>query len=122
MREDCRFRGSDGWCELMFHKPKDLKRMCPICIDYEPSVETVMSWLEGLTQDTWREFHSDSEVQNIAKYALELLKEHQKTKVIFMPHDGVYQTECSNCGTYLDKAYSRCPKCQKELDWNSCQT
>ena len=42
MREDCRFRGSDCWCELMFHEPKDLKRMCPICIDYEPSVETVM--------------------------------------------------------------------------------
>ena len=75
MREDCRFRGDDGWCELMFHEPKDLERMCPICIDYEPSVETVMSWLEGLTQDNWREFHSDSEVQNIAKYALKLLTE-----------------------------------------------
>lgn len=75
MREDCRFRGSDGWCELMFHEPKELERMCPICIEYEPKTETVMSWLEGLTQDNWREFHSDSEVQNIAKYALKLLTE-----------------------------------------------
>ena len=35
----------------------------------------VMSWLKGLTQDDWREFYSDSEVQNIAKSALELLKD-----------------------------------------------
>ena len=38
----------------------------------------VMSFLEGLTQDDWREFHSDSEVQNIAKDAMELLKEQQQ--------------------------------------------
>ncbi len=38
----------------------------------------VMSSLEGLTQDDWREFHSDSEVTNIAKDALELLKEPRK--------------------------------------------
>ena len=37
--------------------------------------EQVMSWLEGLSQDDWRLFHSDSEVSNIAKYALALLKE-----------------------------------------------
>ena len=41
-------------------------------------IEKTMSWLEGLSQDDWREFHSDSEVQNIAKSALELLKEQQK--------------------------------------------
>ena len=44
-------------------------------------IEKVMSWLEGLTQDNWREFHSDSEVQNIAKYALELLKEQHELLV-----------------------------------------
>ena len=36
--------------------------------------KTVMSWLEGLTWDDWHEYHSDSEVQNIAKATLELLK------------------------------------------------
>ena len=36
---------------------------------------TVMSWLEGLAQDDWMMFHSDSEVQEIARNALELLKE-----------------------------------------------
>ena len=41
-------------------------------------IKTVMSWLEGLTWDDWHEYHSDSEVQNIAKSALELLKEQKK--------------------------------------------
>jgi len=36
---------------------------------------TVMSWLEGLAQDDWRMFHSDSEVQEIARSAIKLLKE-----------------------------------------------
>lgn len=38
-------------------------------------IRTVMSYLEGLAQDDWRENHSDSEVQNIAKEALKLLEE-----------------------------------------------
>lgn len=37
-------------------------------------VNTVLSWLEGLTQDDWRVYHSDSEVQNIAAAAMELIK------------------------------------------------
>ena len=37
----------------------------------------VMAWLEGLTQDDWRMFHSDSEVQEIARNAFELLKEQE---------------------------------------------
>ena len=41
-------------------------------------VKKIISWLEGLSQDDWREFHSDSEVQNIAKSALELLKEQSE--------------------------------------------
>ena len=52
-----------------------------------------------------------------------LLKEQAKTKVVFgRTTDGEFVTECGNCGTYLDKAYSNCPKCKKELDWNSNQT
>jgi len=35
MRDDCKFVGSDGWCELLFHEPEERKRMCPICKDYE---------------------------------------------------------------------------------------
>lgn len=37
-------------------------------------VEEVMSWLEGLAEPDWKDFHSDSEVSNIAKAALELLR------------------------------------------------
>ncbi len=36
--------------------------------------KTVMSWLEGLSQDDWAEWHSDSEVQTTAQAALDLLK------------------------------------------------
>ena len=62
-------------------------------------------------------------IDEMQRDALELLKKQLKTKVVFMRNsDGSFQTECGNCGTYLDKAYSRCPKCQKELDWNSNQT
>ena len=42
-----------------------------------PDREKVISWVEGLTEDDWRLFHSDSEVQNIAKAVLALLKEHE---------------------------------------------
>lgn len=33
--DDCAFKGKDGWCELMFHEPDELKRICPICQDYK---------------------------------------------------------------------------------------
>lgn len=53
---------------------------------------------------------------------VELLKEQEKAKVVFgRCKDGSFATECGNCGMYLDKAYSICPKCNKELDWNSNQ-
>jgi len=41
--------------------------------------EKVMSWLEGLTFDDWRYYHSDNEVQTIAKEAFALLKEQEQT-------------------------------------------
>ena len=51
-----------------------------------PDREKVMSWLEGLAEPDWRDFHSDSEVQNIAKFALALLKEKGETDL------------CDRCG------------------------
>ena len=41
-------------------------------------LKTVMSWLEGLTEDDWEEWYSHSEVQNTAKAAMELLKEKEE--------------------------------------------
>ena len=58
-------------------------------------IEKVMSWLEGLSQDDWREFHSDSEVSNIAKDALELLKEHPK--IVRCKDCIYYHTSCCQC-------------------------
>ena len=61
-------------------------------------------------------------MEQLREDALELLKEREKTKVVFgRTKDGEFVTECGNCGTHLDKAYSNCPKCKKELDWNSNQ-
>ena len=47
------------------------------------------------------------------------LKKQEKTPVVFHQCDGSVETECGNCGYYLDKTYSRCPQCGKELDWNA---
>jgi hypothetical protein len=43
----------------------------------------VISWVEGLAENDWRLFHSDSEVQNIAKAVLALLKE-QEQEIAFL--------------------------------------
>lgn len=55
--------------------------------------KTVMSWLEGLTWDDWHEYHSDSEVQNIAKATLELLKEQEPV------------VRCKDCKYYAVENY-----------------
>lgn len=41
----------------------------------KPEINTVMSWLEGLADDDWADLHSDSEIQNIAKAALEIIED-----------------------------------------------
>lgn len=58
--------------------------------------------------------------QKEAEAILELLKaqQQQKTPVVFKQYDGSIESECGNCGLYLDKTYSVCPKCGKVLNWN----
>ncbi len=58
-------------------------------------LKTVMSWLEGLTEDDWEKWYSDSEVQNTAKAAMELLKEQEAVKPR-VDADGTFN--CGNCG------------------------
>ena len=78
--------------ELLHKKQKDIDRLC----------NEISEWKH--------KFHDKS------------LKEQEKAKVVFgRCKDGSFATECGHCGTYLDKAYSICPKCNKELDWNSNQ-
>ena len=63
----------------------------------------------------------DDPIANIERAiedALELLKAQQKTSVVFKQFDGSIESECGNCGLWLDKTYSVCPKCGKELNWN----
>ena len=54
----------------------------------------VKSWLEGLAEDDWRMYHSDSEVQNRAKAALDLLKEQDDEVEL-----------CERCGRIRLKSY-----------------
>ena len=87
-----------------------------------PDREKVIKALQEIVDDKWMKNHADWYV-SVCADALVLLKEQEKTKVVFgRTKDGEFFTECGNCGTHLDKAYSNCPKCKKELDWNSNQT
>lgn len=49
---------------------------------------TVMGCLEGLTQDDWQQWYSDSEVQETAKAALALLKEQESLLEEYHKADG----------------------------------
>ena len=73
-------------------------------------INTVMGWLEGLIQDDWRQWHSDSEVQETAKATLELLKE-QKPILLENQHKPYGHVINAN-----SPWISRCPKCGKKIE------
>ena len=85
--------------------------------------KTVMSWLEGLAQDDWREWHSDSEVQTTAQAALELL-----TTQSVKPRRNGRVWLCGNCGEYVgfedhdendpNEFDNYCRKCGKAVAWS----
>ena len=79
-------------------------------------IDTVMSWLEGLSQPDWRDFHSDSEVQNIAKASLELLKEKEPVYVTWQQG----KMFCGACGaTFPSRTMMRfCHRCGREIKLN----
>lgn len=54
-------------------------------------IKILMSWLEGLAESDWRMFHSDSEVQTIAKETLALLKECEALIPRVMPLTNVME-------------------------------
>ena len=84
-------------CMKRFHNPETGCVECP----YRPPNKAVNCW-DRLFGDV-----------------VQLLREQEKTPVVFHQCDGSVETECGNCGCYLDKTYSRCPQCGKELDWNA---
>ena len=83
-------------------------------------IEKVISWVEGLAEDDWRLFHSDSEVQNIAIEVLALLNEQKAVK----PKDkermgGFVAGLCPTCGTALNNVHNvkACGKCGQAVKW-----
>lgn len=84
-----------------------------------------MSWLEGLTQDDWQSFHSDSEVQQIAIAVLELLKEQEAVT----PYIDIDEAKCPICKVKLTRQeligddvlfedfFDYCPRCGKPVNW-----
>lgn len=84
--------------------------------------QKTVSCIEGLIKEAEAEdvvMLPVFETLKVLKDALELLKAQQKTPVVFKQFDGSTESECGNCGLNLDKTYSVCPKCGKELDWNA---
>lgn len=94
--------------------------------------EKVMSWLEGLAEPDWRECYSDSEVQETARQALdlidELLKEREAVEPSFKQDEkGIFVWCCGSCGAYMyhiydgiDKAkeYAKfCRQCGQAVKW-----
>ena len=87
----------------------------------------IMSWLEGLTFDDWPMFHSDSEVQEIAKEALALLTEQEPIEPVDDGHGslicGNQGYECGCVGRYdlttkvVEKYCNFCPECGREVKW-----
>lgn len=73
--------------------------------------KSVMSGLEGLTENDWRMYHSDSEVRNIAKEALNLLKEQEiqiTTMRMIYGSDAKVVGElvrCKDCGDCREDGY-----------------
>ena len=66
-----------------------------------------------------KDCYHDGISRHMVADAITLLKERVKTPVFFKQNeDGYFDPECGHCGQYLDKTYSVCPKCQKELNWN----
>ena len=59
-------------------------------------MKTIMSWLEGLAEPNWRMFHSDSEVQTIAKETLDILHRMEVTASVRSDRDAGSAGEAEN--------------------------
>lgn len=84
-----------------------------------PNRFRVMSWLEGLTQDNWRQYHSDSEVQEIARRALALLKEQEPVTPRWThPTVNTNVMMCGSCGIEIPLGRPNyCPWCGRKIKW-----
>lgn len=86
---------------------------------------TVMSWLEGLTQDDWQKWYSDSEVQETAKAALKVMKGLDAKRVLsdrqceVSPHHYERKGFCPKCHQEIKLSWNRnyCGFCGQALKW-----
>lgn len=79
----------------------------------------VMSWLEGLTFDDWPMYHSDSEVQEIAKAALALMEEQEAVPVIQREIMHMLFWCCGSCGVAITNGDKFCRNCGKQVKWDA---
>ena len=84
-----------------------------------PDREKVAGDLEGLIWDDWHEWHSDSEVRQIAKDAIELLKEQESVVHPEPSYEMTYITNCccDLCGAQLIREDNFCRCCGKRIEW-----
>jgi len=87
---------------------------------------TVMGCLEGLTQDDWQQWYSDSEVQETAKAVLALLKEQEAVEPTVSgieEHDGhgSWWYQCGKCKMPIDYGDRFCRRCGQAVKWNANQ-
>ncbi len=87
----------------------------------------IMSWLEGLIYDDWHMYHSDSEVQEIAKAALSLMEEQEpillenqhKPHGISTNANSPWISRCPRCGKKVEgKQTMFCKYCGQAVKWN----
>jgi hypothetical protein len=96
-------------------KERPVKRMS--------DVKTIISWLEGLTEPDWRMYHSDSEVQTIAKETLDLLKEQEAVERTYRTGINCFSIiwTCGACGSDLHPNNAKakyCSNCGKAVKWD----
>ena len=86
-----------------------------------PDRESVMAWLDGLAQDDWRTFHSDSEVQEIARNALELLKEQEAVEPVMKKGRLFTASTCRKCGYFFPTGTkpNYCQECGQAVKWDA---
>ena len=74
----------------------------------------MMAWLEGLAQDDWRMYHSDSEVQEIALNALAMLKEQGAKQAIKQTYHVMTNRDYEK-PVEVTRYDWRCPTCKSLL-------
>lgn len=83
-------------------------------------IKNVISGLEGLTWDDWRDYHSDSEVINIAREALELLETKKPGPQRYLHGDLFKLPLCpnENCNAVMTKEWHYCPYCGTPMEFD----